>query len=73
VGVIVQSFNMEVVMDANNINQRRAVQAMLAMAEIKAATAAFDQGDKNVLQTLSAIAKACEPYRVVNLDWLDAG
>jgi hypothetical protein len=46
---------------------------MLAMAEIKAATAAFDQGDKNVLQTLSAIAKACEPYRVVNLDWLDAG
>lgn len=35
---------MEVVMDANDVIQRRAAHAVLAMAEIKAATAAFDQG-----------------------------
>ena len=39
-----------------------AKRAVLAMAEIKAATDAFDQGDTNVFDSLDAIRVAVEPY-----------
>jgi hypothetical protein len=37
--------------------------AMLAMAEIKATTEAFDRGETNVLDALDAIVLAIEAYR----------
>ena len=37
-----------------------AKRALLAMAEIKAATEAFDQGDTNVFQALDAVRMAVE-------------
>ena len=37
--------------------------AVLAMAEIKAATDAFDNGDTNVFEALEAIIAVVEAYR----------
>jgi len=39
-----------------------AKRAVLAMAEIKAATEAFDQGDTNVFDALDAVRVAVEAY-----------
>lgn len=36
--------------------------AVLALADIKAASAAFDRGDANIIVALEAIAVACEAY-----------
>lgn len=71
-GRTIEASSVEVVMDANDNMQQRSARAVLAMAEIKAAAATFDQGDQDVFEALSAIAKACEPYRVANHDCLDA-
>lgn len=37
--------------------------AVLALAEIKAATQAFDRGETNVFDTLDSISGAVEAYR----------
>ncbi len=37
--------------------------AILAMAEIKAATDAFDRGDSNVIDALKAVVVAVEAFR----------
>jgi hypothetical protein len=47
-GRIIESSSIELVMDANDIMQQRSARAVLAMAEIKAAAAAFHQGDQDV-------------------------
>ena len=58
--------------NTNDTIRQKAVASVLAMAEIKAVTAAFDRGQTNIFDTLSAIAGASEPYRVANLDWWNA-
>lgn len=37
--------------------------AVVALADIKAASAAFDRGDTNVVDAIDAVVIACEAYR----------
>ena len=49
-----------------------AAHAVLALAEIKAASAAFDRGDMNIFAAVDAIVIACEAYRAVTQSILKA-
>ena len=40
-----------------------AAHAVLTLADIKAASAAFDRGDTNIFEAIDAIVIACEAYR----------
>lgn len=40
-----------------------AAHAVLALADIKAASAAFDRGDANIFDAMNTIVIACEAYR----------
>lgn len=46
----------------NDFSFSLAESAVLALADIKEAAAAFDRGDANIVDTLEAIAGACEAY-----------
>lgn len=48
---------------AGKVPQSRAAIAILTLADIKAATQAFDKGRANVFDALDAIAAAIEAYR----------
>lgn len=48
---------------ARKIRQTRSGLAILTLAEIKAATDAFDRGEANVFDALDAIIAAVEAYR----------
>lgn len=50
---------------ANHDTASVARTAILALAEIKAAAAAFDRGEANVFDTLNAIVTAAEAYHAV--------
>ena len=47
----------------NNSSFSLAAHAVLALTEIKDASAAFDRGDMNIFDTIDAIVIACEAYR----------
>lgn len=53
--------SMEVEMDMNETGFL-ATRAVLALADVKAATAAFDRGDVNAFDALAAIVEASMPF-----------
>lgn len=58
-------------MDTNDVRSI-SVRAILAMAEIKDATAAFDRGQVNVFDALSSITEICEALERPNRSLRDA-
>lgn len=49
-----------------------AAHAVLTLADIKAASAAFDRGDTNIYDAIDAIVIACEAYRAATQGLLKA-
>jgi len=49
-----------------------AAHAVLTLADIKAASAAFDRGDSNIFDAIDAIVRACEAYRAATQRLRDA-